>query len=61
MEPGKVDELIHSLGLVREDARQVASTRVAQPQCEGNAVVQGIAGGTVAPASKALGTPRSRP
>jgi hypothetical protein len=61
MEPGKVDELIHTLGLAREDARQLASTRAAQPQCEGSAVVQGIAGGMAAPASKALGTPRTRP
>jgi hypothetical protein len=60
MEPGKVDELIHTLGLARDDARQLASTRAARPQCEGNAVVQDIAGGTAAPASKALGTPRAR-
>lgn len=39
MEPGKVDELIHVLGLAREEAMRSVTMSVAQVDCKGKRAV----------------------
>jgi hypothetical protein len=55
MEPGKVDELIHMLGLAREDAKKVVAPLSRRPHSGDDAVIREIASGTVAPGNKVVG------
>lgn len=51
MEPMKVDELIHMLGLARE-----AAARSRRPSCGDKAIARRITSGSVASRNKAMGT-----
>jgi hypothetical protein len=67
MEPVKVDELIHILGLAREDAKKMVAARSMRLPRGGNAVVRDIASGTVtlgktvASGNKEMGTSKVQP
>lgn len=57
MEPGKIDELIHILGLAREDAKKAAPLS-RRPPSVGNAVIREITNGTVTPGRPGAATQR---